>query len=467
MKNILLMARAVLILSPVIAFAADKPEDFAIRFSVQTVKGASLQRLALPKEALAALQSATAADVRVFNGNGQAVPIATIPLRTVTIAGTPQAWPIYPIMGTPHPQQALQQKQGNLSLRIERSADRSIVRVIEGAGPHPASLATQQIATLVDTRPLKGLLAELNVDAALPAGEPIALTIMASQDLKNWRTLAQDVPVFRFGAAADAPGNMRIPLSGVRLDEDYLRISWPPDATFSLRGVSITPAASTEAPRRLAVPLVAQPDGDGFVIAVPFATPMQALDIRPADPNTLVPVRLSGRSARGEPWRTLTTGVVYRVQSGGAESHAPPIELNNVSVRELRIDPTTRTAVPTAPPHVNALLNPREWVFVVSGPPPFTLAVGRAGSDSVPLPLASLIPGYTPGAENTLPIATVNVASAIRQPTHSLTRFSEALGAPSARSLILWVVLIGGVLVLAGVAWMVMRQMKPPRNPPA
>lgn len=456
MKHILRIACTALILSPVIAFAADRPEDFAVHFTVQTVQGASLQRLALPKEALAALQSATAADVRVFNGNGQAVPIAKIPLRSVTVAGTPQAWPIYPIMGAPQQQQLLQQ-QGNLSLRIEHRADRSIVRVIEGIDPHLAILATQQVAILVDTRPIDGPLTELQVDAALPPGEPVALTVMASQDLKNWRTLAQDVPVFRFGTTADAPGSMRIPLTGTRLDKEYLRISWPPGATFKLHGVSITPAASSAAPTPLAVPLVAEPDGKGFVIAIPFATPMQALDIRPVDPNTLAPVRISGRSQRGEPWRVLTTSVVYRIQSGSTESLAPPIELNNVSVRELRIELTTPTAIFTTPPHVNALFNPREWVFVASGPPPFILAVGRAGAESIRLPLASLIPGYTPGVESTLPVATVDVASAIRQPTSLLTRFSQALGAPSARSLILWAVLIGGVLVLAGVAWMVMR----------
>ena len=449
-----------LLLVATAALAADKPEDFAVRFSVETVPNASLQRLAMPKEALAALQTANAADVRLFNGKGQSVPIAPIPHRKETIALAPRDWPIYPVMATQQ-----QQKRGNLSLRIEKTADRSVVRVIEGEGAdtEAAAAATRQIATLVDTRPIKGPVAELTVDAELALGEPVALTVAASKDLKNWRTLAQDVPVFRFGA--DGPGSMNVPLAGVHLDDDYLRISWPPGAAFSLRGVRITPAASAARPQRLAVPLAVKADGKGFVIALPFATPLQALDIRPADANTLVPVRLSGRSVRGEPWRTLATGVAYRLHADGTESLGPPLELNGATVRELRIKPATGDFVFASAPHVTALLLPQEWVFVASGPPPFTLAVGRAAAETTRLPLASLIPGHTAGAEDKLPAARVDMASITRQPPAKLSRISQALGAPSTRSLVLWAVLIGGVLVLGGVAWAVMRQMKSSDNP--
>lgn len=455
MRIITLVTSALLLVNTAASLAADKPEDFAVHFTVQIVPGAGLQRLAMPKEALAALQTADAADVRVFNRKGQSVPIAQIPLRNEIIALQPRDWPIYPVMATNQ-----QQNLGNLRLRIEKTADRSVVRVIEGADTQPLAPATRQIATLVDTRPIKGPLAELTVDAELTPGEPVALTIAASKDLKSWRTLAQDVPVFRFGSTADGPGSMRVPLTGERLEGEYLRISWSTAALFSLRGVRITPAASTAAPERLAVPLIATPDGRGFAIALPFATPLQALDIRPADSNTLVSVRLTGRSVRGEPWRTLATGVVYRIHSEGTESFGPPLELNGASVSELRIEPATGTFVFTAAPQVTALLFPREWVFVAGGPPPFTLAVGRPGAEAVQLPLASLIPGYTAGAEQKLPTAQVDVTSITRQPPGSLSRISQALGAPSPRSLVLWVVLIGGVLVLGGVAWAVMRQMK-------
>ena len=461
MKTFLSIASAVLIINPAVAYAADKPDDFSIHFTVQTAQGASLQRLALPKEALAALQSSSAADVRIFNGSGHAVPLAKIPLRNLTIAAQPKNWPIYPVMATTNQQQNL-----GLSLRIEKTAGRSIVRVIEGTNPHIRTTATQHIATLVDTRPIKGPLALLTVDALMPPGEPIVLTVTASTDLKTWRTLAQDVPVFHFGPAANAPGSMNVLLTGMRVDNEYLRISWPQGAAFNLRGVHITPAASSAAPQRHGVPLTVQRDGKAYVVSIPFATPLQAIDIRPAGSDQLVPIQLSGRGSHSDKWRPLTTGVVYRINTAGAESLSPPIELNSVSLRELRIEPTANSAGFSAAPQVSARLDPSEWVFVASGPPPFILAVGRAGAPSTQLPLVSLIPGYTADAELKLPVAIVDVASATTRPPSQLTQLSQALGAPSARSLALWAVLIGGVLVLAGVAWAVMRQMKTPHNPP-
>lgn len=461
MKTLLSIASAFLIIHPAIACAADKPDDFSVHFTLQTAQGASLQRLALPKEALAALQSASAADVRVFNGDGHAVPLAKIPLRNITIAAQPRDWPIYPVMATTNQQQNL-----GLSLRIEKTAGRSIVRVVEGTNPYIRTPATQHIATLVDTRPFKGPLALLTVDAVMPPGEPVVLTVTASTDLKTWRTLAQDVPVFHFGPAANAPGSMHVPLTGMRLDNEYLRISWPPSAVFNLHGVRITPAASSVAPQRHVVPLAAQRDGNAYVVSLPFATPLQAIDIRPADSDLLVPVQLSGRGSHGDKWRALTAGVVYRINTAGTESAGPPIELNSVSLRELRIEPTANSAGFSTAPQVSALLDPSEWVFVASGPPPFILAVGRAGAQSTQLSLISLIPGYTEDAELKLPVAIVDVASATTRPPSQLTRLSQALGAPSARSLVLWAVLIGGVLVLAGVAWTVMRQIKTPHKPP-
>ena len=461
MKTFLSIASAVLIINPAVAYAADKPDDFSIHFTVQTAQGASLQRLALPKEALAAVQSASAADVRIFNGSGHAVPLAKIPLRNLTIAAQSKNWPIYPVMATTNQQQNL-----GLSLRIEKTAGRSIVRVIEGTNPHIRTTATQHIATLVDTRPIKGPLALLTVDALMPPGEPIVLTVTASTDLKTWRTLAQDVPVFHFGPAANAPGSMNVLLTGMRVDNEYLRISWPQGAAFNLRGVHITPAASSVAPQRHGVPLTVQRDGKAYVVSIPFATPLQAIDIRPAGSDQLVPIQLSGRGSHSDKWRPLTTGVVYRINTAGAESLSPPIELNSVSLRELRIEPTANSAGFSAAPQVSARLDPSEWVFVASGPPPFILAVGRAGAPSTQLPLVSLIPGYTADAELKLPVAIVDVASATTRPPSQLTQLSQALGAPSARSLALWAVLIGGVLVLAGVAWAVMRQMKTPHNPP-
>ena len=83
---------------------------------------------------------------------------------------------------------------------------------------------------------------------------------------------------------------------------------------------------------------------------------------------------------------------------------------------------------------------------LASGEGPFTLAAGAAGLVSAYLPLPSLMPGYQPGQENTLPLATLQLSSA----SPVVIASSTADGRVPTRSLVLWGVLIAGALALGG-----------------
>ena len=106
------------------------------------------------------------------------------------------------------------------------------------------------------------------------------------------------------------------------------------------------------------------------------------------------------------------------------------------------------------------LFEPAQLVFLASGPGPFTLAAGLAGSAAAAgafLPMASLVPGYQPLQENTLPVALADVSRAdvnggksAGGPMVAATAASD--GVPT-RSLVLWGVLLAGAAALALMAW--------------
>ena len=448
------------------AFAQHQAQDYALRFELRSISGAGLQRLTLPPEALAALQTANASDLRIFNGAGQTVPVALVPARPSVSVSEPVSWPIYPIMSRV-PEAA---GSTGMHLRITESAGQRVVQVETPSSSKsnliPASSLPRQIGVLVDTKTLKARLAELNVDAQLAPGQPVPLTVSASQDLKTWRILAQEVPVFRFGevsANSQAPGSLRVPLNNTQVDGEYLRITWPREASFSLKGVTLTPTASLQALPRIGLPLteLISHNTTELIFSVPFASPLLALELRAQTPNVLIPLRISGRTQRGEPWRLLASGVMYRLTEAGKETYSPAIELPGRSVRELKIEAQqASSALTSLLPQITALVAPVEVVFVATGQPPFTLAVGRAGAENVALPIASLIPGYTTGAEEKL--ARIEISKALPQTKTAVTRIKSSLSLPSTRSLVLWGVLIGGVLTLGAIAWVVTRQLKPP-----
>jgi Protein of unknown function (DUF3999) len=461
MRKLLVTSLVVAVAASVLAASeTERPDAYALRFPLQTKTDAGLQRVSLPPAALAAIESSQLADIRVFNASGEAVPIAILPLREETEVPSTRRVSFYPINATEQQQSAL----SGLHLRIDESAGRRIVTVDSSdKAAQPSSAATKQVGALVDSRSYSGKLDALTIDAALPVGEPVLLSVSASKDLKNWRTLADASPVFRFGGEG-APGNLRVPLNSAALDKEYLRITWPAQPVFTLNDVKLVHPPTSVPVQRIALPLLPIAGGasNELTVALPFATPLHALLVRPGAGNELLPIRIYARNAKHESWRAVTNSVIYRLASSGNESVNPPIELNGLFARELKIEATNNpSAFPRALPTVHAIVNPVSVAFVATGNPPFTLATGKKDARAIALPVSSLIPGYKEGSEGTLALATVDASHVIKAPTaplSPLTAIKEKVGAPSERSLLLWGVLVGGVLLLGIIAWSILKQ---------
>ncbi|MBU0827450.1 MAG: DUF3999 domain-containing protein, partial [Gammaproteobacteria bacterium] len=123
------MAAAALFLAAGAAGAAadaNSPAAYAIRIPVALAADAPLQRVMLPAEVLVRLQSPGYADVRLFNGAGQPVPMA---LAGVAAASAPEesvTLPAYPILGSAS---AGGTGLEGLSLRIEERQGQRVVQI--------------------------------------------------------------------------------------------------------------------------------------------------------------------------------------------------------------------------------------------------------------------------------------------------------------------------------------------------
>ena len=461
------------------AVDANSPAAYALRAPVALAADAPLQRAALPAEVLVRLQSPGYADLRLFNGAGQPVPMA---LAGVAAARAPEASVVlraYPILG-PAAAAGSAGLEG-LSLRIEERGGQRVVQIdtpgTAGAQGTPAAQVVR--GALLDARALQQPAARMALDADLPAGQPVTFEVQASKDLKTWHPLAETV-LYRADAAAApaAPGRLgteQIDLHRADLKGHYLRVTWG-DAAVNLRGATLV-TSHGDSPRervsaRVALPPLAHPRE--LVLALPFATPVAALTVTPAGSNVLIPVRVLGRDHREQPWSPLASAVVYRMTIGGQEQHSGPIDLGGASVREVKIEADAKTPGFAAAPEVALQFEPVQLVFLASGPGPFTLAAGLPSPPAAPsayLPLASLIPGYQPGQENSLPLAQVDVARADLPGGPPAGGALVPAAAPSegisTRSAVLWGVLLAGVGALAVMAWLLLRQTRRAGTQPA
>ena len=451
------------------AAAPDAPDSYAARWPLALPAGSSLLRLPLGADVLTRLQTPDLRDIRVYNAAGQAVPMAldrAEPGRSSDRAA-PIVLPALPIHGAGP---AFAQTSGQWSVRIEDSTAGRVVRVdnaAPGAGerlapptapPPPVELA----GALVDTRLYSARLQAVELDAEWPAARPFTFRLHSSADLRQWAALGS-VTVYRSAdGAVVAPAH--VALQGESLKDRYLRVTWDDAAApgaVQIKGVRLLPASTHMPPARLAVPLAlpaqTSPDPQALEWRLPFATPLAALDIRAEGTAAVVPVRVLGRQQRESPWTPLGRLVVFNLAQGGQAQVNPPLELGQGAWREWRVEADPATPGFTTPPRVTAWLAPVQLVFAASGPGPFTLVAGRADASPAYLPLASLIPAYESGAQARLPLARLEGAAAAG--TLAALPTTAPATQRDLRHWLLWAVLALGVVALAGMAWVLMRQL--------
>lgn len=446
---------------PLLALAANTGDaaSYAVRIPVTPAPGAPLQRLVLPAQALVRLQAPGYADLRIFNADGQAVPMALASVAAPAAARQQVRLAAYPILGAASAGGGLD----GLSLRIEERQGKRVVEVNAPASHAPT--AQKVLGALLDARAVTLPVASMVFDVDLPAGQPVSFSVQSSKDLDTWQPLAGAV-LYRADAAG-APGelgNSTLNLAMADLKGRYLRITWG-DAAVNLRGATLATSQSSGAQRvsaAMARPALASAHEFGF--ALPFATPLAALKISAQGSNVLVPVRVLGRNDRSQPWGLLASTVVYRLISAGKDQPGEqvngPVELQGAAVREIKIEADAKTAGFAAAPDIALQFEPAQLVFLASGPAPFTLAAGLAGgvgAASPYLPMASLIPGYQALQENTLPLAQADIARMQGGSAGLVAAQAISDGVPT-RSLVLWGVLLAGALALGLMAWALLKQ---------
>ena len=456
---------------PPAALAADagNSQSYAVHLPVTLAPHAPLQRIVLSSEVMMQLQSARYSDLRIFNAQGQAVPMALAGAAAWTQTERKQVTlEAYPIMG---PVNAPGFE--GLSVRIEEQQGKRTVQLNSGRPAAGGALMPQRVlGALLDARAVAAPVASMTLEVDLPANQPVNIQTHASKDLKNWRLLADTVMYRSEGGtsrtAASPPdqrlGTDAVDLNMANLAGHYLRITWTDaagqHAPVTVRQAVLTTSSNTlqRVTANLVPPPLANPHALRFML--PFATPVAAIRVVPQGSNVLFEVDVRGRNESSEAWTLLGSTVLYRLNNAGKEQLNGPFELKHAGYREIRIEADAGTPGFTQAPDISLQFEPVQIVFLTSGQGPFMLAAGLAGTVGAYLPVASLMPGYQSGQENALPLAQLDTSSL----SAPVTLLARAEGVPT-RTLMLWAILLLGVAALVLMAWALLRQARKPPQP--
>ena len=313
----------------------------------------------LPAQALVALQGNRYADLRIFNAEGQALPMA-LSYPGARIEPRKVALKSYQILGAPG-----MFKVTGLSLRVDGGSARVVQ--VDGDLSDPGA-ATVVVGALIDARAVTMPVVGLTLDADVPAQRSVEFAVEASSDLKEWQAIGSGV-IYRSGDGDPAVGPQTIALDGVDVSRQYLQVTWQTGAgapAVAVCGATLTLSQSLDhGPRvvaRLAANFVDDPHRLRFVL--PFASPVVAVQVKPRGTNVVLPVTIGGRADREQPWTEIGTGTVYRI---GARANGP-FPLSDGPFHEMRIEADARPPGFAAPPDIDLLFEPVQ--VVVPGSPP-------------------------------------------------------------------------------------------------
>ena len=435
--------------------AAPASESFEwLQPIILSTPGAAIYRFELPAAAYAGSRRADLGDVRVVNGAGEVVPHAWTSEPTTTrleVATLPLAFFVL------HPQSEAR-GQAEFAVSVRQSADGTLVSTQVRS---PASKASQPAGVIIDASSVKAARRALTLDWQPQAqGTLLPVTLEGSDDLRSWHRLTSAQLVdLRSGDQRLRQNRLELAGDGSR----YFRLYWPATQTgIEVLAVAVeTGTVAAPSSRRQWLSAGPLRPGDlpmSFLFDSP-GIPVDALRLHLPDRNTVAPVTADRRPDHRSPWREAGSAVAYRLNRDGQEVASPPIAVCCGTDRHWRLRFDTRGGgIGQGTPELELGWLAQQGVFVARGDGPFHLAYGNAALTPTAFPVATLIPGYRADMLAALP--TADFAAAVAQHQPAVIADHE----PKVRwtGIALWAVLIGGVLLLAGMVWRLLGQLNAP-----
>jgi hypothetical protein len=443
---------AVLLAAASFAATAQTVDEFAFAVPVEVTGGDAFYRLVIPQPVYEATSFADLRDLRVFNGSGEAVPYAFRSIELRSQKPEPVALSIFPLRG---PRNA---RAEDLDLSVGRTGDKVSVRLHTRGDAGGKKVL---LGYLIDASTLKNPLSGITVQWGSEGADRLtSVKLETSGDLKNWTTLANDVPL---GGVSHAGQRLeRNTIEFRSRQEKYLRLTWlDADKAIELDSVRGMVAEQWEQPERMWKEVVATPDatrpGD-FLFDLEGRFPIDRLEFRLPQENTVVPVQVLSRNDPKDKWKPLSATVAYRLKQEGRELTSPALPLSGHADRYWLLTVSMKGGgIGAGDLGVRAGWIPRELVFTARGNGPFRLAYGNARAEASSLYEEAMVPGLRSEHPPNISL----VGTGLQQKLAG----ASAMDAPvNVKKWALWAALLAAVALLAWMAWRLSAQMQKPEG---
>lgn len=429
-------------------------------------------------------------DLTITNAANEQVPYALVPYEELHPETTSRIetkpLPLFPIkvnaLGNPN----------DLRIQLEKSADKTTVNITSNEAEHAANTVF-----LVDIGSKHPPLQELTV--AWQGGENTLhnIQVLSSNDLKEWTyvgygTLLNTLPSgestqqqLELPKAVDDPNsigddaklNQTLSHNNITLDREvvarYLQIrpSDPAD-NGALRLTQIQAnyrILQTIAPQALWQELrfvSREEDDKAGLVNIDFESlghyPADRFKVKLPQTNTVTKVAIFVRNATNKPWTRIADTPIYRYSKDQPYSPESLITPTDARFWRLQFD-QSGGGIGAENPSLNMGWLPPAVVWNARGEPPYTLHVGENPSIVNTIPITTMLQGYSAESLKNLPVANLITNQATQmtanqnEPSTSIEPTSAWISPPDYKTWLLWGGLTLGVLLLAGMAYSLLK----------
>lgn len=390
-------------------------------------------------------------DLTIQNANGEQVPYALVAdtalnPNSIRVEGQALKWFAITenvLLNTQKLQLAMSGTQVNIQHNLPSTTEK-IMYLVDAGKDHPA-------------------LQTLQVDWQGDAGQLIQVDVLASNDLKNWQ------PVGRGVLLNTHKDGQAILQNTLRMDNanNYQYYQLVPqlaaNTPFKLKGVDaqyhrIKPMGSPMVWQALS--LQTQTKNSQGQLMFDYEAlghyPATAMRVELPVRNTITQMTVFTRNHSHDPWQRITTASVYRTVKAGQETRNPDVLIPINEARYWRLQfHQAGGGIGQQTPSLSLGWVPHTVIWNARGPAPFTMQVGHQPKLTNRVMLHELVPENHQPTMRTLPKASVQVSDDYRSPTQSAW-----VTPPDYKRWLLWAGLLVGVLVLAGMAWSLLKSSK-------
>lgn len=445
---------AVLALLPVLAVAQERLSEQPYTAPLTVTEADSHYRFTLPPAVYRGMARRDAGDLRIFNAAGEAVPYAVVRREAQTVAPPPvRGVKLFPLYGD------AAKGLDSTQVRVARSASGTVINV--SSAPAQGAARRRLLGYLLDASELKAPQEALLLNWAAREGFTGSARVEGSDDLKYWSGLVSNAPVLYLEHAGARLERSRIDMHGARAK--YLRLSFnavPDD--FVVKEIRVELRADKSEPEREWQSLAGEAAGDKPG-EVQFDTggffPVDRARLALPQPNTVAQVQILSRGRSEDPWRSVASGTVYRLNRDGTELRSADIRFAANADRYwlLRVE-QRGGGLGSGEVRLEVGWLPHEVVFAARGDAPFTLGYGSRLAKPGALPVATVFPGYPERDITAARLARVGEVAGKAEPSafaaDPARYVRNAIETGQVKKWLLWTALVIGVLV---VVWMAFR----------